>query len=162
MRVSALLPILGLLLSDPTAAASATSEPRQDQIVEASSTSRDQFYDVHGTTADAVFSSIGKKGLGNTPGRAASGLTESKLSYSLESTYGGNKPCRILSLQLRLGKSMPPRLKPMSTAMSKLNSVDSRSCRHDYADPSLREKLPLRENLHAPTTSTNCSPSKER
>ena len=102
MRVSALLPVLGLLLSDPTAAASATSEPREDQIVEASSTSRDQFYDVRGTTADAVFSSIGKKGLGNTPGRAASGLTESKLSYSLESTYGGNKPCRILSLQLRL------------------------------------------------------------
>lgn len=102
MRVYALLPMLGLLLSDPTASASATSEPRQDQIVEASSTSRDHFYDVRGDTADAVFSSIGKKGLGNTPGRAASGLTESKLSYSLESTYGGNKPCRILSLQLRL------------------------------------------------------------
>lgn len=102
MRVYVLLPMLGLLLSDPTASASATNEPRQDQIVEASSTSRDHFYDVRGGTADAVFSSIGKKGLGNTPGRAASGLTESKLSYSLESTYGGHKPCQILSLQLRL------------------------------------------------------------
>jgi predicted secreted Zn-dependent protease len=94
-----LLPILGLLLSSPAGSA---PPPLGKSVVEAASKSRDRFYEVRGSSADAVFASIGRQKLGNTPGRSASGLTESKLSYSLESIYGGNKPCRIISLQLHL------------------------------------------------------------
>ena len=99
MKALILIPLLGLLLSSP--ALSAAPEIPTPTI-EASSRSRDRFYEVRGVTAAEVFSSIGKQKLGNIPGRSASGLTESKLSYSLESTYGGNKPCRVLSLKLDL------------------------------------------------------------
>ena len=102
MRLSAFLLTLGLLLNPQASHASATSEQETQPQVRVSSESRDRFYEVHGNTADAVFASIGRKKLGNTPGRAASGLTESKMSYSLESTYGGDKPCRILDLHLKL------------------------------------------------------------
>lgn len=99
MKLIALFPILGIFLSSPVGSAPAPPEP---DVVAASTQSRDSFYEVRGATADAVFSSIGRRKLGNTPGRSASGLTESKLSYSIESVSGSNKPCRVLSLSLDL------------------------------------------------------------
>ena len=124
MRLPALLLILGLLLNPGASRASATSERKPPPQVRVSSESRDLFYEVQGNTADAVFASIGRKKLGNTPGRAASGLTESKMSYSLESTYGGDKPCRILDLQLKLDIVVPlPRHKNPTT-------LDTRSRRN--------------------------------
>jgi len=62
----------------------------------------DEYFDVWGTTADEVFASIKRKGLGGVPGRAASGVTKASLSASMQisSTPGG--PCKIESLALTL------------------------------------------------------------
>jgi len=73
-----------------------------DLTVRAEQRLGDHYYDVWGTTADEVFASIRRKGLGGVPGRAASGVTKANLSASMQisSTPGG--PCRIESLALTL------------------------------------------------------------
>lgn len=61
---------------------------------------QERFYDVRGAGADEVFASIRRRGLGDTPGRAASGLTRSELSYRVK-TSTTPEACRITDLTLR-------------------------------------------------------------
>lgn len=61
---------------------------------------REQYYDVYGTSADAVFASIQRQGLGGKAGLAASGLTRSELSTSL-STITTDTSCRLVEVRLR-------------------------------------------------------------
>ncbi|MDG2304349.1 MAG: DUF922 domain-containing protein [Candidatus Binatia bacterium] len=61
---------------------------------------REQYYDVYGTNADEVFASIQRQGLGGKAGLAASGLTESELSFGL-STATTSSSCRLVELNLR-------------------------------------------------------------
>jgi predicted secreted Zn-dependent protease len=61
---------------------------------------RDQYYDVYGTNAGEVFASIQRQGLGGKAGLAASGLTESELSFGL-STATTSSSCRLVEVNLR-------------------------------------------------------------
>lgn len=61
---------------------------------------REQYYDVYGTNADEIFASIQRQGLGDKAGLAASGLTESELSFGL-STATTSSSCRLAELNLR-------------------------------------------------------------
>lgn len=60
----------------------------------------ERFYDVHGTSADEVFASIGRKRLGGAAGLSASGLTESEIAFSL-SVRSDGASCRVDAITLR-------------------------------------------------------------
>lgn len=91
------LALLGLVL--PAWFASAEEPPL---VVGRESGVEDQFYAVRGQTADEVFRSIEARKLGDVPGRGASGLTESRLEYTMETATQAGSPCRVTALDLRL------------------------------------------------------------
>lgn len=87
------------------------------QKVRVEKTLEDNYFDVWGTTADEVFDSIRKKGLGGVPGRAASGVTKANLSASMQiSSSPDGGPCSIesLALTLKLDVTLPRHGRPGS------------------------------------------------
>lgn len=92
--------LLGLPAGPLPASPAAADEPAL--VVGRESAVEDRSYNVFGQTADEVFRSIEARRLGDVPGRGASGLTESRLEYSMETTTMDGSPCRVSALDLRL------------------------------------------------------------
>lgn len=74
---------------------------------------REQRYDVYGTNADEIFASIQNRRLGGEAGLSASGLTESKISFQLQTTIDADS-CRLAEVALRadVTVSLPRHARP--------------------------------------------------
>ncbi len=77
------------------------SSPESAPTVRVETDVRERFFDVRGTNAEEIFSSIARQGLGGDVGLAASGLTRSEISFDLAALTAAES-CRLDSVDLRI------------------------------------------------------------